>query len=139
MPQQRVEPMSTHLYNELVRMLGENKANELRDQQYPKSPMSYYISYEARKGLKEIAEQLNFTKGTDSKANVSSFLEAIGLGHIWVYIPTPEDIEDRKQDPVGYPYVLPNPQAPDSSVDKPEATESPVMKALAKRGKWSNE
>lgn len=105
------EPISAETYGRLVKILGIQKANEYRDRQFRKYVISFSISMEARDGLKQIATQLNFLKGgtqpgSEANANVSSLIEAIGLGYAWIVIPTPEELQDREKNAEDYPYVL---------------------------------
>jgi hypothetical protein len=108
------DPMTADTYNRLVKVLGRQKANEYRDRQYRKYVVSFSISLEAKDGLKQIATQLSFLKGgtqpgSEANANVSSLIEAIGLGYAWVVIPTPEELRDRETVPDEYPYVITRP------------------------------
>ena len=135
MTQRPTEPMSAELHATLVKLVGERRANELRDRDYPKAPISYSLSYEARSGLKQIASQMGFIKGgtypgSKVSANVSALLEAIGLGYIFVYKPTPEEVIDRRHDPIGYPYVLYRESIDD---DTPPTEEEVHLRDLANR------
>lgn len=111
MPQRQSEPMSIETYTKLIQLVGLQKANEYRGRGFPKSVISYSLSYEASRGLRQIADQLGFTKGgtypgSEVKANVSALLEAIGLGQVLVHVPTPEEYNDFFNNPEGNEYVL---------------------------------
>ena len=100
------EALSAETYNRLVKILGVQKANEYRDRQFRKFVISFSISMEARDGLKQIATQLDFLKGTQGSPNVSALVEAIGLGYAWVVIPTPEELVYRENSPEEFAYTL---------------------------------